>query len=177
MISFKFRLTEDEYFRYNYYTAWADPRRKRYRVLYFFRVILLYGAVAFLYILASRPRFVWIDISVFVFTGLVYLMFIPFFIKRSVKRKVNDILSKKENEHILNESEIILSEDGIVDKDTLSESRYNWDAIVHLAETPDGFYLYTNSYHAIVIPKRVIQNPDQLKEVESMLQTSLPLHA
>lgn len=177
MVSFKFRLTEEEYFRYNYYTAWADPRRKRYRILYFLKVIVLYGAVALLYILASRSHLVWIDISVFVFTGLLYLILIPFFIKRSVRRKVSDILSKKENEHVLDESEIILSDTGIIDRDTLSESRYNWDAVVHDAETDEGYYLYTNSYHAIVIPKRVIENETDKSELQRLLQTYLPLHA
>lgn len=177
MISFKFRLTEEEYYQYNYYTAWAAPRRKRYRLLYFLRVIILYGAVALLYVLATRSSLIWLDISVFLITGLTYLILIPFFIKRSVKRRVSSILSKKENQHVLDESEIILSETGIVDRDTLSESRYDWDAIVHYAETSDSFYLYTNSYHAIVIPKRAIRDAAELKETERLFQTHLPLHA
>jgi hypothetical protein len=177
MIALKFRLTEEEYFRFNYYTAWADPRRKRYRIMYFLKVILLYGAVAFLYILASGMLLLWINISVFVLTGLAYLVFIPFFIKRSVRRRVNALLSKKENQHILDESEIVLSANGIIDKDTLSESRYDWDAIVHHAETEDGIYLYTNSYHAIVIPKRVIPDQRQLQDTIRIIEDHLPLHA
>lgn len=177
MITFRFRLTEEEYYRYNYYTAWADPRRKRYRMLYFLRVIFLYGAVALVYILASRPSYVWIDVSVFLITGLLYLILIPFFVKKSVRRRVNDILSRKENQHVLDESEIVLSESGIIDRDTLSESRYEWDAIVHHADTPDGFYLYTNSYHAIVIPKRVVRDATEMKATEKLLKTHLPLHA
>jgi len=177
MLSFKFRLTEEEYYRYNYYTAWSDPRKKNYRVKYFFRVILLYGAVALLYISATKPRLVWIDISVFIITGLIYLLLIPFFIKKSVGRRVNAILAKKENQHVLDESEIILAESGIIDRDTVSESRYDWDAIVHLAETPDAFYLYTNSYHAIVIPMRVIRGEAELSATRKLLGTHLPLHA
>jgi hypothetical protein len=177
MVSFKFRLTEEEYYQYNYYTAWAAPQRKRYRIRYFFRVIILYGAVALLYIVATHSHLVWIDISVFVFTGLIYLFMIPFFIKRSVKRRVNDILSKKENQHVLDDAEIILSDTGIIDRDTYTESRYEWNAIVHHAETPDCYYLYTNSHHAIVIPRRVIHDPAELKEMERLLDTHLPLQA
>ena len=177
MTAFKFRLTEEEYFRFNYYTAWADPRRKSYRARYFLRVMLLYGAVAFLYIYATRPKFYWIDISVFFITGFAYLLLIPFFVRKSVKRRVADILSKPENEHILDESEIILSSSGIVDKDTVSESRYNWEAIVHFAETQDALYLYTNSHHAIVIPRRVVRDSKTEKETEALLKEHLPLHA
>jgi len=177
MVSLKFRLTEEEYYRFNYYTAWADPRRKRYRIGYFLKVIVLYGAVAMLYVLATRPRLVWIDATVFLVTGLVYLFSIPFFIKRSVRRRVAQILSKKENAHILEESEVILSDDGIVDRDTVSESRYEWQAIVHDADTPEAYYLYTNSYHAIVIPKRVIDSASMRTETERLLNTHLPLRA
>jgi hypothetical protein len=177
MVAFKFTLTEEEYFRYNYYTAWAAPRRKRYRILYFLKVIILYGAVALLYIIATNSHYVWIDISVFIITGSIYLMMIPFFVKRSIGRKVNDILSKEENQHVLDEAEIILSDTGIIDRDRLTESRYIWDAVVRHDETADSYYLYTNSYHAIVIPKRVIGDVSEQQEMERLLRTHLPLHA
>jgi len=139
--------------------------------------MLLYGIVAFIYIYATKPRLYWIDITVFFIIGLAYLLLIPMLIRKSVKRRVNDILSKKENEHILEEAEILLDHSGITDRDTLSESRYSWEAIVHAANTPDGVYLYTNSYHAIVIPRRVINAAAAGDEIERLLKTNLPLHA
>jgi hypothetical protein len=177
MVTFRFRLSEEEYYQYNYYTAWASPGKKSFRIWYFLRVLLLYAGVALLYIVVSRSHILWVDISVFVITGLIYLFLVPFFVKRSIRRRVKDILSKKENEHVLEEAEIILSDTGIVDKDTLSESRYAWDAIVHFADTPDSYYLYTNSYHAIVIPKRVIKTNDERRETERLLTQHLPLQA
>jgi hypothetical protein len=175
MVSLKFRLTEDEYLQYNYYTAWSAPERKKYRVFYFLRVIILYGAVAMLYVIATRQHYIWIDISVFVITGLVYLVMIPSFVKASVRRKVKDILSKKENQHVLDDAEIIVADTGIIDKDTHTESRYNWDAVVRLADTPDSYYLYTNSYHAIVIPKRAVSK-EQQDELTRLLSENLPLY-
>lgn len=176
MPSFRFRLTEDEFLEFNYYTAWAAPGRKKYRILYFLRVILLYGAVAMLYIFATRQHYIWIDISVFIITGTLYLIMIPRFVLSSIRRRVKDILSKKENQHVLDEAEIILNADGLIDRDTVSESRYDWDAIVRLAETADSFYLYTNSYHAIVIPKRLLTQ-DTETELRTLLSEHLPLHA
>jgi hypothetical protein len=175
MVSLKFRLTEDEYLEYNYYTAWAAPARKKYRIFYFLRVIILYGAVAMLYIIGTRQHYIWIDISVFVITGLIYLIMIPSFVKSSVRRKVKNILSKKDNGHVLDDAEIVLSDTGIIDRDTHTESRYNWDAIVRLAETTDSYYLYTNSYHAIVIPKRAVSK-EQEPELTMLLGENLPLH-
>lgn len=175
MVAFRFRLTEEEYYRYNYYTAWASPARRRYRALYFLRVILLYGAVALTYILSTSGHSLRTDITVFAVTGLAYLFLVPYFIRWSVKRKVKDVLLKKENHHILEESEIILTDDSIIDRDTVSESRYSWDAIVRFAETAESYYLYTNTYHAIVIPRRAIEDESQQRELDALLGRNLPL--
>lgn len=177
MITLRFRLTTDEYFRFNYYTAWSAPSRKSYRIRYFSRVLLLYAAVAFVYVLVNSSHVIWVDISVFVITGLIYILLVPFFIKKSVQKRVQDILAKKENQHVLDEAEITISATGIIDKDTVSESRYAWDAIVNFAETPESYYLYTNSYHAIVIPKRVIASEQENTELKYLLNKHLPLQA
>lgn len=177
MVLLQFRLTEEEYYQYNYFTAWSDPGKRAYRLLYFLRVFLLYGVVAGLYILTSKSHLIWIDISVFVVTGGAYLLLVPFFIRWSVKRRVKDILSRKENLHVLDEAEIQLTDTGILDKDTVSESRYAWDAIVRKAETPDSYYLYTNSYHAIVIPKRAAPSVEEKREIERLFNQHLPLSA
>src|SRR3712207_6437328 len=127
MVTFRFRLTEEEYFNYNYFTAWAAPERKAYRYRYFARVFLLYGAVAALYIIFTRQHLIWVDIAVFVLIGCIYLMLVPFFIRKSIGRKVQEILKQPENEHVLQDAEIILTDGGIIDRDTVSETRYAWD--------------------------------------------------
>ncbi len=133
--------------------------------------------MALLYIVASQPHLLLVDVSVFIFTGLLYLLLVPLFIKRAVRRRVKDILYKKENQHVLDESEVVLSDTGITDSDSVSQSRYEWDAIVHYAETPESHYLYTNSYHAIVIPKRAISDDNEQKELQRLLNSRLPLQA
>lgn len=177
MIRLGFRLTREEYFRFNYYTAWASPQRKAYRLRYFGRVIFFYAAIAFLYILSRQSSLFWIDLTVFAAVGLVYLLLTPAFIRWSVRRKVREILSRKENQHVLGDAEIVLSETGIIDRDAVSESRYSWDAIVRYAETDDSHYLYTNSYYAIVIPKRAVRTEAECWEMEQLLAVHLPLQA
>ncbi len=141
------------------------------------RVLSLYAAVAIMYVLANSSHIIWIDISVFLAIGLLYIMLVPFFIKKSVQKRVNDILAKRENQHVLDEAEVIISSGGIVDKDTVSESRYAWDAIVKFAETEDAYYLYTSSYYAIVIPKRAIQAKQDEAELKKLFNKYLPLQA
>jgi hypothetical protein len=175
MVILKFRLTREEYFTFNYYTAWSAPSRKNYRVRYYVRMLLIYGLIAGLYIFAKYSGRLIIDLIIFLGVGAFYVFLIPFLIKRSVRRRAEDILAEKENAHILDDAEVILSENGIVDKDKVSESRYAWDAIVRKADTPDSYYLYTNTYHAIVIPKRVLTNATERSELEELFTRYLPL--
>jgi hypothetical protein len=161
MLVLKYHLTEEEYLDYNYFTAWTSPDRKSYRLKYYLQVMVLYFAVAGLYITVNRSHTLLLDSSVFLTIGTIYFLMVPWLVKRSIRMRVKRILAQPANQHVLNESEVTLTENGILDRDTVSESRYGWEAIVRKAETNLCYYLYTNSYHAIVIPKRVIKLSEQ----------------
>jgi hypothetical protein len=175
MLSLKFYLTEKEYFDYNYYTVWAGPHKKGYRVRYYIRVFALYSMIAILYILINHSHKIEIDLLVFAIVAIIYFLLVPRLIKHSIKRKTRQILAEAENKHVLDESEIILTESGIIDQDSLSQDRYNWDAIVKKSETSDCYYLYTNSHHAIVIPKRSIKTAEEQKELDRLFNRFLSL--
>lgn len=174
MLDLKFNLTAEEYYSFNYYTTWSAPGRKQYRLFYYGRIILLYAAVALLYIFSKGTDQWMTDLIIFLCIGLVYFFLLPLLVKRSIRNRVKQVLKKEENQHILQESQVVISKDGVLDRDTVSESRYDWEAIVKKAETSDSFYLYTNSYHAIVIPKRTL-NKDQVHELNLLLEQHLPL--
>lgn len=175
MLVLKYHLTEEEYFDYNYYTAWAAPGKKGYRIRYYLRVLIMYAAVAILFIIGNHSQQILVDFIVFGAIAITYFLLVPWLIRKSIGRRVKDILRQPENEHVLGEAEVILTDTGIVDKDEASESKYSWDAIVRKAETPFCYYLYTNSHHAIVIPKRAVRNAEDKKELERLLNQHLSL--
>jgi hypothetical protein len=175
MLILKYHLSEEEYFDYNYYTAWGAPDKKGYRIRYYLRIFLLYGAVAGLYIFTNHTHRIFVDLTIFSVIAIIYFLSVPYLIKRSIRKRVRDILAKPENQHVLEEAEVVLMDTGILDKDKTSESKYTWEAIIKIAETPTCYYLYTNSYHAIVIPKRMVNNPEDRKELKRLFNQHLPL--
>ncbi|MBC7828099.1 MAG: YcxB family protein [Chitinophagaceae bacterium] len=175
MLSLKFNLTEEEYFEYNYYTAWSAPHKKAYRIRYYVRVLALYSVIAGLYIFTNHSHRLEIDLIIFAVIGIIYFLLVPILIRNSTRRRTKQIIAEPENQHVLDESEIILTDTGIVDQDHVSQSKYDWDAIVKKTETRNSYYLYTNSYHAIVIPKRVINNDQEQKELERLFNRFLSL--
>lgn len=177
MLSFTFNLTEEEYFEYNYYTAWAAPHKKGYRFRYYARVFALYSIIAGLYIFTNHSHRIEIDLIIFAIIGIVYFLLVPLLIRNSIRRRTKQIIAEPENQHVLDQSEIILTETGIVDQDHVAQSKYDWEAIVKKTETRNSYYLYTNSYHAIVIPKRVIKSPREQEELERLFSLYLSLSA
>lgn len=176
MLTLQFNLTREEFLEYNYFTSWSSPDRKTYRLRYFLRVMGLYAFIAGTYIWFNRfSHDVVTDLLVFGSIGLIYAFLVPVLIKRSVVSRVNAMLKEPENQHILDTSTIILTDQGITDKDKASESRYNWEAIVKKVETKDCFYLYTSSYHAILIPKRILISGTDSAELKRLLDQHLPL--
>ena len=175
MLILKSRLTEEEYFDFNYYTAWATPAKKSYRIWYALRTVFWYAVIAGIYLFAVLKGDLFPGLAIFGVTTLAYFLLVPTLVKRGVRQSVRTTLEQPENRHILEESEIVLMDTGIIDKDTASESKYTWEAIVRKAETPSSYYLYTNSHHAIVIPKRVLISPQEKQELQRLLDQHLPL--
>lgn len=175
MLILQYHLTKEEFFEFSYYTTWSSPDRKGYRARYYLRVLVLYAAVAALYIFMNRHHNIVIDLSVFSLIALVYLLLIPTLVKRSIRSRVKAILNDPENAHVLQEAKVTLSDTGIIDQDTASETHYNWDAIVKKTETSTAYYLYTNSYHAVLIPKRAIVHPSDTQELQRLFNDYLPL--
>lgn len=175
MLFFKFSLTEKEYFEYNYFTAWAAPHKKAYRLRYYARVFALYSVIAALYIFTNHSHRIEIDLTVFAIIGVVYFLLVPALIRMSIRRRTRQIISEPENQHVLDECEIVLTESGVTDRDKVSETRYDWEAIIKKSETANSYYLYTNSYHAIVIPKRLLKNEEEKKELHALFSRHLSL--
>ena len=118
-------------------------------------------------LLPRRSTLFWIDIAVFLIHRHRLPILIPFFIKVIGKKKSErHLFQKKKTTMFSTKQKSFFPTPGSPTRTPISESRYNWDAIVQFAETPDSYYLYTNSYHAIVIPKRVVADDDEIKEAE-----------
>ena len=175
MLALKFNLTEEEFFEYSYFTEWSAPHRKSFRTRHYFRFIALYGIIAAVYIILNKSHRPEIDLAVFLVIALLYFFSVPVLIKGSIRRRVKQMLSEPENKHILETSEIILDDTEITDKDTVSETKYDWDAIIRKSETANCYFLYTNSYHAIVIPKRTLRSADDQRELQRLFNRFLSL--
>ena len=175
MVILKYQLTEEEYFHFNYYTGWAAPEKRAYRIRYMLRAILTYVVIAAAYLLLVQKDTSITGILIFLAPALIYFLLIPTLVKRGIRQRSRATLALPENRNVLEVGEVIIADTGIVGKDSMSESKYTWEAIIRKAETPRCYYLYTNSYHAIVIPKRTLSNAEERQELKRLFNQHLSL--
>jgi len=175
MVILKYHLTEEEYFEFNYYTSWASPQRRGYRTRYYLRILFWYSLIMSLYLFGNRNYNTNLGAIIFGVVAITYFLLIPTLIKKEIRQRVRGTLAMPENEHVLEEAEVTIMDTGIVDKDPATETKYSWEAIVWKTETPTSYYLYTNSHHAIVIPKRVMTNDQDRQELKRLFDQHLPL--
>lgn len=65
-----------------------------------------------------------------------------------------------------------LTDDEILSKSLIGESKLKWDAIERLEETDDYIFLYISSVSAITIPKQIVEsdvpNPEIFKDTQKL---------
>jgi hypothetical protein len=175
MVILKYRLTEEDFFNFYYYTGWAAPNKRGYRIRYVLRIIGLYSLLAGLYLFTISKNDTSSKILFFAVPALVYFLLIPTLVKRGIRQRSRAMLAKPENRNMLDDAELVVMDTGILAKDSLSETKYSWDAIVRKDDTPSYYYLYTNSAQAIVIPKRVIKIDRERQELQQLFSQHLSL--
>jgi hypothetical protein len=175
MVILKYQLTEEEFFEFNYFTSWGAPDKRGYRIRYVLRTIIWYVVVAAVYIFAIRKDFSAMAFIIFAVPAIIYFLLIPMLVKRGIRQRVRTMLAKPENKQFLEPSELVITDTGIIAKDSVSETKYNWEGIVRKAETSSCYFLYTNTQFAIVIPKRILNNPRERQELQQLFNQHLSL--
>jgi hypothetical protein len=175
MLALQYQLSEAEFFDYHYHTTWASASRRRYRRWYYARIFILYTLVAAAYIIVNHSHNLIVDIAIFSIIALLYFSMVPYLVKKSIRRRVDQMLREEENKHLLETAGVEISDEGILYTDSESETKYKWEAIVKMDQSALSYFLHTNSYHAIVIPKKLLDAPADKAEWKRILNQHLPI--
>jgi hypothetical protein len=174
----QYKLTKEDLYNFNFYVGWQAPERKKFRIKYYLKTILsaLIGIFIGSFIIAEgEPS------ASFIFICIVLGLLIGFLAAHIgshalYKRKIEKFIVDPNNANLLAKTELVISDNGILNRDEYSEVSYNWNAIIRKAETKDYIYLFLNSIQAIVIPKKLLGN-DEEKQLLDILSRNLSLKA
>jgi len=158
MISLAIELTEEDYFKFYYYTVWMAPGKKAAIIKSRVKTFLLFVLACTLIQFSAAPN----NFNLFFFYSILVLAAIyvlPLFnIESSCRKQAHAFSTDPLNANFFAKSDMIISETGIFDKASHAEVNYRWNGIIKKVETADHFLLYVSGNQAIIIPKRVIRS-------------------
>ena len=159
----EFKLSEEDYINFNVdHTKKSPTMRKN---VTFIRIL---GPVVFLiapFVIISFSEIpLWYWITLFGIASILWLIYYPRHFDWDMRRKMKKMLQEGNNENLFKEIKIILTKEGIIQKNKTGESFTKWDDVDSVDETDDYIYIYNSSISAFIIPKRAFKDENARKE-------------
>ena len=176
MISLNYSISKEDYVNYYTYVLWDAPANRKKRVTYYIKqlVPILLFIFAFYYtgLFERNGTFILLILAFILITSALSL----FGVRSNTVKLGEKIANDPRNSSIFLETALTVSETGISTKDTLTETRYQWNSFIKKQENKDYYFLFTNSIQALIIPRRIF-NADERSQFEKLLSQHLSFDA
>lgn len=163
----------------NYYLfmMWDAPERKKARLKYYGRQILVNGGIIaiLLYTQFFRSNSSTLFIYVAILTVITILQLISGRI--NAKKQAEKITADEDNRSFFLETFYEINDTGITRKDENAETRFQWKAFVRKEETAEYYFLFISSVQALIFPKRVFKTMEERTQFEKLLSQHLSFDA
>ncbi|MED5051508.1 YcxB family protein [Anoxybacillus rupiensis] len=165
----RYRLTEEDYVQFNLFHIKHSKAARR--TLTIQRVIppVLFLLVAWVFAEIGHASFLGLLIT-FSIVAVLWVIFYPSYFDRAIIRSAKRMMKDGNNEGLLGEHHLVMTEEGIVDSTSYGETKVSWGGIKAFKEDRHSFYLYNSAVSAYIIPKRELKN---IEEIRSYLHTKL----
>ncbi len=177
MIMLQFSLTKEDFVNYHSFIMWDAPENKQKKIKYYIRqlipIILFIAAFYYTGIFERNSKFILLISGFIIITSVLSL----FGIRSNTIKQAEKIATDPNNSSIFLETIFTISETGIITKDNLTETKFQWNAFIKKQENKRYYYLFTSTIQAIIIPKRVFKNHDESIQFEKLLSQNLSFDA
>lgn len=177
MITVKYSITEEDYINYYTYAMWDAPDRKKARIKYYLRQLLINGGIIAILLFTGIFRFQ--PLYLYAYGGILLLSAAGqiFYARNNIKKQAEKITANQSNRFIFLEIYAEINETGILQKDEVSEIKYQWGAFIKKQENDDYYFLFINSIQAIIFPKRIFKTAEEKMKFEKFLSQYLSFDA
>jgi len=169
MISLRYALTPEDFVNFTVYVQLEAPGKKKliYKSL---RPLIIIFAIVCIYNISTAVSSN--SASPFDFIGIPIILFLLLFpmlsAKPRLKKQALQFAGNVENAGIFNISDHVFSETGVLVKDVVKETRFQWNAFIKKQETAAYIYLFIQSNSALIIPKKVIRSEVEREELAKL---------
>ncbi|MCB2353945.1 YcxB family protein [Clostridium estertheticum] len=171
-MNLEYQITKQDYIDFNIYhmTHSVTMKRSLFIQRFIFPIIFLISPI-FLIKITDIPLWYWF--SVCIISSVLWIVFYPKFLKRSVEKRISKLLEEGKTTGILGEHNFSFTEEGVVDKTEFSETKYN--LIEKVVESEAHIFIYVSAVMAYIIPIRIFGSVDEKSEFLNILNKTLKL--
>ena len=106
----------------------------------------------------------------FLVTSILWVIFYPKYFYGLIARNTKKMIKEGKNDGLIGNHQLKLTEEGLVDTSLNKETKVTWLGITSFQEDEGYFYLYNSSVSSFILPKREIDDVDQMRQY---IQTNL----
>jgi hypothetical protein len=162
----EYEITKQDYidFNINHMNHSVTMKRSLFIQRFMFPIIFLILPI-FLVKITKIPLWYWF--GVFIITSVLWIIYYPKFLKKSVERRISKMLEEGKTTGILGNHIFSFTEEGVVDKTEFSETRYN--LIEKVVESELHIFIYVSAVMAYIIPIRIFGSVDEKENFLNIL--------
>jgi hypothetical protein len=162
----EYEITKQDYIDFNIYhmNHSVSIKHSLFIQRFIFPIIFLILPI-FLVKITDIPLWYWFDVSII--SSILWIIYYPKFLKKSVGRKVSKMLEEGKTTGILGNHIFSFTEEGVVDKTEFSETSYN--LIEKVVESEAHIFIYVSAVMAYIIPIRIFGSIDEKENFLNIL--------
>jgi Tfp pilus assembly protein PilE len=165
----RYGLKEEDYLNFNMFHI--KNSKTAIRALNMQRFLTPIIFIVLSYVLSKVGNLSFFELFIaFLIVSILWVIFYPRYFYSYVIRNTKKMIKEGKNDGLLGEHHMILSEEGIIDSTSTSETKVTWSGIKTLSEDKDNIYLYNSSVSAYILPKREL---DDVEEIITYLKSKL----
>lgn len=167
-----YTLTEQDYIDFNLYTFKKSPTMQK-RLL----KQRVTGPVLFIIATIIFPRIT--DISrmtwavFFLTASAAWYFYYPKKMEKALRKTTLMQLNEREDDKLLSETQMILTEEGIRIKRESSESVFNWDAFKKVEQSDKQIFIFSRNIAVHIIPKMAFSSSAEMEEFLSIVRNHI----
>lgn len=162
-----FKLTEDDYFNYSWFCIKKEALTACIWYILIFCVLVYIVLVEFRSASTSGS---FATFTIFIFS-LALLRMLHAWSKPGMKKRVRKRLKGE-----LGPMTVTFEEESVLLSYKFGESRFKWNLVESMKESPGYLYVFRTVNDAIIIPKRIFTGDQDLQDLKSLIERKLSEH-
>lgn len=157
-----YNITEEDYLNFNMFhvenskTIIKTLNIQRFSVPIFFLIFSYISSK-----IGDTPFIV--SFIVFLILSILWIIFYPKYFYKHIIRNARKMLKEGKNAGLLGKHHMNMTEDGIEETTSNGGTKVNWSGIEQFKEDHYYLYLYNSSVSAYIIPKRDLNNVEEVR--------------